>query len=285
MEIIKKLLFLFIILMSFACAFVIYIKPSTAPISNIQAPQNEELKTALPIGTQVPSIISEINLRNSNITSFACEDVIIKAWQKGIRIRLTANLYCEKDKNFHIVAKSIVNKEFEMGSNATHFWFWSKRMEPQALYFAKHEDYYKTRLKTPFDPKLIQQSLMFHTIDVSKSKIVELQDKYIIVDNTINSINQPICRFTYINKQLKRIDGFLVVDINGKNIVSSEVTEWDENIPKQILYVWFDEGISMLIDLKNPQLNANINKSNWIMPSITPQIDMGLDSTNCYLKE
>lgn len=287
METMKRLLLVFIVVMSLAITGIVCWKPAPQPVSAIKAPQVEELKNATPISPQnpVPAIINEINERNKGYHSFACEDIKIRAWQKGVRVKLDADLFYEKDKKFRFVAKSVLGKEFEMGSNESEFWFWSKRMQPYALYFAKHEDYHKTRLKTPFDPKLMQQAIAINTIDVSKSKLVELSDKYIIVDNMTNSVGQPICKFTYISKAHKRIDGFLVVNKDAKNIVSSEVMEWEGNMPKQILFVWFDEDVSMLLDLKNPKLNAGISSTNWTKPNISPMIDMGKDGTGCFFQE
>ena len=96
-------------------------------------------------------IIEAINLKNSKIKTFYCDDIKIKAIKK-LTVNLKGKIYFEKDKNFRMFTSSILGKESDIGSNDNQFWFWSRKMNPPALHYAKYEDIYKTRLKTPFHP-------------------------------------------------------------------------------------------------------------------------------------
>jgi hypothetical protein len=150
-------------------------------------------------------------------------------------------------------------------------------MNPASLYFAKHEDFYKSRMRTPFSPFLLMDSLGMSNLNVDVGKIVETNKSYIWVEPGKNSIGQTISRMTFINKKTKLVDGFTICNEFGSVIASGEVTEYKDDLPRQILYVWTEENLSMLMDLKNPQKNVNIESSMFNRPNIQPQVDMGKD--------
>lgn len=222
---------------------------------------------------QHPALIDKVNAKNAKIRNFVCQDFDVKLWQNGIRLRLSASLYYEKDKNFRMILRSLFGKECDIGSNKDQFWFWSKRMDPSSLFYANHEDYHKTRLRTPFNPIYIMDSLGLSQIDVN-NKIIEQDDKYVVVENLKNTIGQPIVKLTFVNKKTEKISGFTISDVNGKVLASGEVMEWDGDKPKQILFVWAEENISLLLEFKNSEVNLDIDKKYWALPPIEPKVDM-----------
>ena len=44
----------------------------------------------------IPAVIQNINERNQQIHSFACEDIKVKLWESRFRVKLTGKLYYEK---------------------------------------------------------------------------------------------------------------------------------------------------------------------------------------------
>lgn len=221
-----------------------------------------------------PPLLEKVNTKNALIHNFACQDFDLKVWQKGIRLKLSASLYYEKDKNFRMIVRSFLGKECDIGSNKDIFWFWSKRINPPTLHYALHKDYTKTRLKTPFNPRYMMDSLGLGKINL-EGKINELEDKFVVVENTINTIGQPIAKFTFVSKKEEKVTGFMISDSTGAPITSGEVLEWDGDKPKQILYVWFEEDISMLLEFRNSFTNVLIDPKYWELPPIEPRIDMG----------
>jgi hypothetical protein len=257
--------------------FLYFTKFGDLPDSNLTTEAVEEdMRTAITLPAP-PPVIAEVNERNAQIKSFVCEDVSIRFLQKGIKLRLNGRLYYEKDRKFRYTVTSIVGQEVDVGSNDKEFWFWSKRMNPSSLYFAKHEDFAKSRMRTPFSPFLLMDSLGMSNLNVDTGKIVETNKSYIWVEPGKNSIGQPISRMTFINKKTKLIDGFTICNEAGSVIASGEVTEYKDGLPKQILYVWAEENLSMLMDLKNPKTNVPIDPSLFNRPNIQPQVDMGKD--------
>lgn len=266
----KSVLIFLIITLSVLGGWLLYEK-SIGPRPESALPPKPEYKIS-----QDASILEAVNAKNGAIKSFSCSNIEVKLWMDGSRHRLTGSMFYEKDNRFRFVLSSVVGKEVEMGSNDTHFWFWSRRMEPSGLYYAKHEDFNRTRLRTPFNPKWMKSSLGFDLLN-SKGQLVNDQDRYILVENLENAIGQPVTKMTYIDKKTQKVDGYLVLDKNNKKLVSGEVLSRSGELPQQILYVWFEENTSMLLNLSNPTINAQISPDNWKMPNINPKIDMSKD--------
>ena len=224
---------------------------------------------------KTPVTFAKIDERNSRIKTFACESVDVRFKENGAKYRVRGVMYYEKEKNFRFIVKSILGKETDIGSNKDIFWYWSRRMDNGTLFYASHENYYKTRLKPQFNPIWMMDSLGISKLDFRDAKIVENANKYIIVRNTKNTIGQPIVKFTYIDKKTETIDGSIVMDKDGKPIAAAEVLLYKNYLPVQILYTWFEVDRSMLIDLNNPQANIRIDGTNWVIPDIQPKMDIG----------
>lgn len=273
----KRFLLLSLILTPLIGGYCYFCKFSDLPESQLTPEALEEDMRSAIVLPAPPPIIAEVNERNSQVKSFVCEDVSIKFLQKGTKLRLSGKMYYEKDRKFRFTVTSIVGQEIDVGSNTKEFWFWSKRMNPPSLYFAKHEDFNKTRMKTPFSPFLLMDSLGMSTLNIDTGKIVETNRSYIWVEPAQNSIGQPITRMTFINKVNKRIDGFMICNAEGGVIASGEVIEYKNELPYQILYVWAEENLTMLMELKGSQTNVAIDQGLFNRPDIRPQVDMGKD--------
>lgn len=267
----KKILGAVIILLSILNGFVVYQK-TRPPLTNLRPPSAEVNRVSKP-----PLLIQQINQRSAKIRSFMCKDFKVQAWSKGIRVKLVASLYYQKSKKFRLVTKSLLGNEGDFGSNDKMFWFWSKRNKPPALHYAVYEDFYKTRLKTPFDPMFLRETLGLDPVKTSGVRIVEDGGKYMVIEGLKNSVGEPILKWTFVDKEKKRINGLLITDDKGTPVASGEILKYENDLPAQILYQWFEEQTSMLLDFEGQRSNTEIDSGWWALPNITPKIDMGKD--------
>jgi outer membrane lipoprotein-sorting protein len=246
------------------------------PTANLPQ-KHQELQGQSPLPKQIepPPLIKEINQRTAKIKSFSCEDVEIKVWQNGHRFKLSGRMYYEKPKNFRFEINSILGKELDLGSNEEAFWYWSRRDPNPGLHWAKHNDYAKTRLKTPFNPFFMRASLGLETLDVSDAKLVENESAMMLVYQRTNGTGQTVLYSVFINKVKKQIDGFVITDLNGKTLAACEIQEWSGDLPTKVLYTWQEEERVMLIRFNRHQLNPVISPTIWQMPNYTPKINMG----------
>lgn len=277
----RKILVVILILMTVLCGIGVYSKwfsTGDRPVSTIGDKGNDikaSMLKPLPKEQPVPPVIKEINERNAKLKTFVCDDMEIRVWQGGHRHKLSGSMYYEKPTNFRMEISSILGKEVDIGSNSTAFWYWSRRDKSPGLHWAKHEDFQKTRLKTPFNPALLKSSLGQELLDVQSARIVENQKDMMLVYPQKSGQGTDILLSVFVNKERKQIDGFVVTDTNGKYLAACEIQSRQGDLPKTVLYTWYEEDRVMLMTFNNPRVNTVIGSDRWAMPNYTPKINIG----------
>jgi len=234
----------------------------------------DEQFDALPVQPQIPLVIAELNEINSQVSGFDGSDVSVKIWENGMRFKISGSMSYEKPNNFRMKVWSIMGQEMDIGSNESLFWYWSRRDRYPGLYYAAYGDYHKTRLKTPFNPVFMRESLGLNEIDATNAKIVENEKHVMVSWQKTNASNEKILYSVLVNRLSKRIDGIVISDLSSKVIASCEI-EYQGILPKKILYDWKEEQKSLVIEFSNPTINKKFSSSNWDLPRYSPKIDMG----------
>lgn len=243
---------------------------TSRPISIIV--QKRPTTPSVPI-VELPALVQEINKHNARINTYICDNVVIKGWEKGIKVRLTGRMFYEKSAKFRMFIESRFGTELDLGSNDEWFWYWSKRDKRPSLYYATHEDYKKTRLKTPFNPDFIRQSLGLEVLG-NDGRVLESEDVIVMQYRRWNSMNEPVLFQVFIDKSQKRVTGTLITTPDGKPLASSEIQAFENGLPSQMLYMWYEEGKTVQFDLSHPRANTTISGDKWTMPSYQPRINM-----------
>lgn len=250
----------------------IFIKKQTILEKNIKEDESKE---------KLEKSIERINSRNKKIKSIIAEGIRIKVNQKT-SVNVFGNLSMEKQKNFRLkIWHSMTGIEMDIGSNEEIFWFWSKRMTPPALYFAKHENTNKTMLKAPLNPMWIMQSLGLNSIDLKNKEFKKIEDNWAIVEKSISSTGDLVKIAILIDANKDLILGNYLYDKNFKLIASSEIKNYtiDSNtnslVPKDILIIWYDENISMECKFSKIQTNLSIKEQNWEKPFVKNSLEIG----------
>lgn len=269
-----RLCLMFAILAMFAaCVWVVYSKiTELTPETQILKIQ-EQLKPEEP-ETVVPKVITLINSRNAAIRSFVVKNMQVKTWERGMRFKLDGNIFYKKDFFFRMQISSLFGEELDLGANNEVFWYWSRRDRNPGLYYARHEDFTSTRLKTPFNPMFLRVSLGLEEIAVKNAKIVSKNGYVAVVTQTINAMNQRVLYTLFINEEKGRIEGCLITDMNDNPLASCEIQGFSGDLPNKILYTWHEEKKVMLLEFEDPQAHVEIPDSKWEMPRKEPKINM-----------
>jgi hypothetical protein len=266
----RKLLVATIIIFGFLC---IYYSIKYKHKKNIQnetsLPQMENKK---PINKNIP-VINKINEKNAKIRSVLLKSMPIKINNGNFTFRLTGDLAHEKEKNFRFIATSkLTGREMDLGSNREIFWFWSKRINPPALYFAKHEDLSKTNLKTPLNPSWMIESLNVGLVNQKNIHGFTETDIYLhLFEKRLSSSGEDCIFMTTINKLTENICSRRLTDSNGKVIVSTAYNDHITTIE------WKDENVTMEWDTKVRQLNVDLPESMWKIPDYKKKINMAIE--------
>lgn len=222
--------------------------------------------------------INVINTRNEQITNINYPHVNLKVRHK-ISVSVKGNLVYEKKTRFRAIFSSIFAKETDIGSNDEVFWFWSKRMDNDALYYARHEDAYRSGLKTPFHPVWLREMVGIDIIDTTNATFEQTTNGWKIYQNRTSTTGEPIIHMTLVDEE--KILGRYIYSKSGTLIASFEVKNFyyigSLIVPKTVHVYWSEENIALHWELSMPILNSHIDSKNWIMPDIKTKIDLGID--------
>lgn len=272
----KKILLFLVFCAFLACVYVFLTTPGTPPS---YLATSDQISASKPVEKthEIYGIIQEINERNAKLQSLYVPTISMKLKQKTV-VKVEGTLYFQKEKNFRLTVKSVLGQEMDIGSNPTHFWFWSKRMEPPHLFFAKHEDLDKAMLKTPLNPSWLIESMAVGYLDDKDVEVGQLKGNWIILQKRKSARGEDVVVATLINAQNKTIMGNYLYNSAGKMIASSEVLDHYQingvYIPKNIYITWYEEGVVMEWTMGQPQMNVQIPESTWQIPNMPNKVEM-----------
>ena len=227
----------------------------------------------VPVDDPSQKIIFNINKRNKQIKTFGC-DVKISI-QGRFLVRATADIKYEKMRKLRMLVNSIAGKEMDIGSNDTMFWFWSKRLQPCALYYSTYANIKNAGMKTPFSPVFLKSVLGFDEIEMKGASVCRRGANLQITQKTTNSSEEPVTRITIVDPVGMTIIGHYIYQ-NGRVVCSAEVFEQSEGgLPARIILHWNEENITMIWSLSNQIVNSKMDNGNFVMPSARQKVNLG----------
>lgn len=227
---------------------------------------------------EAEALVSRLNEQNKKIKTFSCQNVDIAIEGHPLLI-LDATLAYEKSRHFRMVTTSLLGTESDIGSNDSVFWFWSKRMNPPALHYADYKDIHKTRLKTPFHPVWMMESLGLDEIQLEPGTYVGRNSNLWYIYTMSSSVmGRPVIRVKVIDAEKLCVIASHIFE-GGRCVASSQITEnFKHNdiwVPQKIVVSWHEENVVMTWTLNDPIVNANLSQDQWKIPQISPMINMG----------
>lgn len=236
---------------------------------------DEEIQEVVNRQPILPTFISQLNENNTKIRSITTE---LRTTVNGNTMRLRGNLAYQKNKLFRMQINSFMGKEIDIGSDATYFWFYSRRMDEPGLYYAHYSDIARTRLKTPFHPLWLMESLGIAQIKNIQSISKRTDGLYQISEIRQDIIGKLVKKITLIDSSKPAIVGHYLFDLEGVCIASSEITEFflyeKVYVPKTIQFIWREEQQYVVFEFNNIKINHSISPQMWHMPKMKRMIYM-----------
>lgn len=216
-------------------------------------------------------LINNINVNLSKIKTVSLEDINIKLQ----RVSIGGKLFYEKNnKKIRILIGTFFGKELDIGANQEFFWFWSKRMNPSSLFYAKIQSASNTHLRPALSYDWVFKSFGFEEIDPKNAQIILCNGNHAIKESLIINEEKFLC-ISIIYKDL----------ILGKHLYKEKQllasVEYDNfkningiKIPTHLDVFWYEEKIFMSWDINNIAINSDINIDVWSMPEYSPKINI-----------
>ena len=104
----------------------------------------------------------EFNKRYAGIQSLSTNTATFSASSVAISMRSCKIAY-EKPKRLRVLGGVALGmgSEIDLGSNDELFWFWAKRLEPKAVYYARHDEFANSPARSiiPIEPEWLIETL------------------------------------------------------------------------------------------------------------------------------
>lgn len=220
-----------------------------------------------------------VNKRASAIRDFRCS-LNAKVYRR-LTVNLTGTIVLNKPLQSLIHMDSRFGKEILVGSNTEEFWFYSKRMDDPALYYAKHTDLYKTRLKAPFHPMWMMQGFGLEPITFTNAPKFEIDGNHVrAVSDEKGPNGRFVRRMALIDPTKNILRGSYLYDENNKLIASIEINNHiivaGVLVPQKMRMVWINGNDKSVMDMEFTNFKVNTGqKLNMTRPTnCGPQIDM-----------
>lgn len=217
-------------------------------------------------------LIDEVNNINRRIRSFSSNKIEAKIWTGKIRVKLKGKVKYQKSRYSRMVLNSIFGAEADMGSNEDVFWYWSKRDKNKGLKYAKHDDYFDTRLKTGLHPDFMMMCLGIDEIKTRNAKIVDQVTSIAVIREEYSS-SEKFFHITFVDKRTRKINGFVVADLNNQPIITCEII-WSGDLPAKNTINWHRENKYLTLEYYEIDINKRISSEWWIMPEYQPRINL-----------
>ena len=131
-----------------------------SPFAAWQPPAPQVLMT----GSSLDQVITAVNANAARIQSIQTNNASITVpGMPGIPL-LGGKIAAQRPGRFHLVAgTAITGDEVDMGSNDELFWFWVKRNEPPALFYARHDQFAGSAAQQlmPIEPQWLLDAIGF----------------------------------------------------------------------------------------------------------------------------
>jgi len=261
------------VFLCFFIAFVLFFKLNLNTGNFYHPPINiNELEEYKDVNS-ANKVLESVKSRFSRINSLSARNV--KIYTK--RLSASGEIHYE-GKNLRLIVNSFLGKEMDIGSNSKIFWFWSRRIRPQALYYSKHEDIYKTSLRPMFNRDWLLDCFIIGRFEEYEGlDFFELKNSLVVKQLKKVSEKDYVYLVTVISLIDHTVSYKCICDTQNYVMAYVRYSDFDKNfVPRTIDVHWCEEGISMKWIIKDVQINVPINSSLWIPPKYEPKVDMSL---------
>lgn len=219
-------------------------KPSTPiPIIFATTPTLEQVKL-------------EVNKRYTSIASLSTNDAVISASFTPVAMR-SCSIAFEKPKRLRILAGAVIGwgTEVDIGSNDELFWFWGKRMQPKAIYYAYHQQFAASSVRSmiPIEPEWLLETLGLIELKETDehSGPVRAQDGSLQITSRIPTPRGVYSRVLTIHPQTGAFLKYEIRTPNGRPFIGAIMSEHTVDPLHGILY-------AKKIDIVCPDADATL---------------------------
>ncbi|MBX3425016.1 MAG: hypothetical protein KF688_04985 [Pirellulales bacterium] len=240
-------------------------------------------------GASLQQIIDAVNQNSARVRTYQTDNASIAVpGMLGVPM-LSGKIRAQRPGRLRLQgATSITGPEVDLGANDELFWFWIRRNEPPALYFARHDQFAGSAASqvVPIEPQWLLDALgfaEFKPTDVHDGPLVR-GGGLVEIRSVVNARGGQLAKSTVVNAKTACIMEQHIYAPDGRILASAIVRshkfypEAGVALPQKIDVQMPSAELSLSIDVGTVQLN-NLPESPqiWALPTLpgTPTVDLG----------
>ncbi|NOY41917.1 MAG: hypothetical protein GXP26_08785 [Planctomycetes bacterium] len=255
------------------------------PFASLGPPAPE----VLPLGASLEQIIAAVNQNSGRVQSYQTNNASITVPGMPAIPLLRGNIAVQKPGRLRLQASTaLTGAEVDLGSNEELFWFWVKRNEPPALYFARHNQFAGSSAQQmlPIDPQWLINAVglsRFSPTDRHEPP-VQRGDGTVEIRSQIQTRAGTMTKNTVVDARRAWILEQHIYNNQGTLVASSRALShryyptMGVSLPQQIELNLPAAQLALTIDVGAVILNqAGSSPELWRLPAISgyPQVDLG----------
>lgn len=278
------------LLLVFCCSGATCTRSLRHPFASYGPPAPEVLAP----GASLDMVVAAVNQNASRIQNIQTNNASITVPGMTSLPLLRGNIAAERPGRIRLQASTaITGPEVDLGSNDELFWFWVKRNEPPALYFAKHCQFVGSAAQQimPVEPQWLLDALgfaQFNPTDMHEPPVAYGGDK-LEIRSVIQSRIGTITKLTVVDARRAWVLEQYVYDAQGTLLASAVARSHqyypavNVSLPQEIEIRMPIAQLALTIDLGTVAVNQPaLNPALWEIPPMTgyQQIDLGTAPPN-----
>ena len=194
---------------------------------------------------------------------------------------LRASLALERPQRFRLQAGTgLTGNELDVGSNDEYFWFWARRADQPAVYYARHEQAFDPRVQQvmPIAPHWLMEALGLVWLDPNRA----YDGPYLRGANQLelryaeSTPNGPVTKLLVIDSQRGQINQLAVYDSANQLIAAATASDFQYDpvmqawLPRQVDVHLPASQMSLTLSVDSYQVNQLSAEPTqlWAMPNI-----------------
>lgn len=259
--------------------------------TNPFVPAGPSAPQVLPEGAPLEQIIAAVNQNSARVRSiYATGASITIPGTMGLPV-LNGNIAAERPDRFRLTAgTAVTGQEVDLGSNDELFWMWSRRNEPPAVYFCRHDQFAGSAIRQvmPIEPTWLLAALGM--VDIDPASVYDgplpRADGRVEIRSWLPSASGTLSRVTVIDARRAWVVEQYVYDPTGSTLLASSVAETHRyypveqvSLPQRVSIRLPTANLALKIDLGTVTINQlpGDPRQLWSLPTFEgyPQYDLG----------
>lgn len=183
----------------------------------------------------LPQIMQAVNTSSSRVARLQTNGAELAI--SGLPT-LQTTIALERPSRFRLRAQSLVGTELDMGSNDQLYWLWTKRAEPAAVYYGRHDEFHASQARQilPIPPHWLIEALgivFFDPVSLHEGPY-STRPELVEIRSQINSPMGPIRKISLIDWQRATVNEQHLYDGQGQRLASVQASNFHFDAGQQV---------------------------------------------------